>query len=310
MVTDARLVAGDSVVGHPATVYPAGADRGLDLGPSYDQVELATAYRITIRVRTTSYIDQVRIITAADAKSYTQGYRMTTTAGRIKSFGLPDVASLRRTPDDAIVGGWTTCTGRGSWLVDAGGKVTALGDAANYGSLRRRPSTRVVGIASPHDLGYYVLLADGTVRPFGQVKFLGGAANAGRANKVAMVPTPSGQGYWIVTQRGRLFTFGDAQRFGSPRKYMNDVVGMATTPSGRGYWIVRASGRVMAFGDAPAFRRHFHGSPTARIVSIVRTPAGRGFWLIARDGSIYRFGDAADLGVPTLRPGAIISNRA
>jgi hypothetical protein len=65
---------------------------------------------------------------------------------------------------------------------------------------------------------------------------------------VAMARRPDGHGYWEVASDGGIFSFGDAQFFGSygggvPAEgpsYMR-FVGMAPTVDGGGYWIV-ASG--------------------------------------------------------------------
>jgi hypothetical protein len=60
-------------------------------------------------------------------------------------------------------------------------------------------------------------------------------------------------GYWLLARDGGIFSFGDAEFFGSTGSMpLNQpVVGMSSTPSGRGYWLVAADGGVFAFGDAP-----------------------------------------------------------
>ena len=67
--------------------------------------------------------------------------------------------------------------------------------------------------------------------------------------------TPDGGGYWIVTQNGGVFTFGDAGAFGSlpglgvaPSK---PVIGLVPTADDRGYWLIGSDGGIFAFGDAP-----------------------------------------------------------
>ena len=54
---------------------------------------------------------------------------------------------------------------------------------------------------------------------------------------------------------GGIFSFGDAQFFGSTGaiRLNQPVVGMAPTPSGRGYWLVASDGGVFSFGDARFF---------------------------------------------------------
>ena len=48
--------------------------------------------------------------------------------------------------------------------------------------------------------------------------------------------TPSGRGYWVFTNRGRVLAFGDAPFLGdvSAVKLNGPVLGSVATPSGRG----------------------------------------------------------------------------
>jgi hypothetical protein len=71
-------------------------------------------------------------------------------------------------------------------------------------------------------------------------------------NCVAMAPTPSGLGYWLVQADGGVFTHGDAVFYGSlgATKLGAPIVDMHATNSGRGYWLVGADGGVFTFGDA------------------------------------------------------------
>jgi len=69
---------------------------------------------------------------------------------------------------------------------------------------------------------------------------------------VAIVPTHSGIGYYIIASDGGVFTFGDAQFFGSMggQNLAAPIANAALTPSGLGYWLLGADGGVFAFGDA------------------------------------------------------------
>jgi hypothetical protein len=75
---------------------------------------------------------------------------------------------------------------------------------------------------------------------------------------VAILPTKTGKGYYLVFADGGVFTFGDAVFFGSmgDEELNAPVVSAAGTPSGDGYWLVAADGGVFCFGDA-----NFYGSP-------------------------------------------------
>src|ERR1700687_703306 len=61
---------------------------------------------------------------------------------------------------------------------------------------------------------------------------------------VGMASTPDGGGYWLVASDGGIFSFGDAQYYGSTGAiHLNEpIVAMAATPTGHGYWL-GASGR-------------------------------------------------------------------
>ncbi len=114
------------------------------------------------------------------------------------------------------------------------------------------------------------------------------------APAVGVTTSPSGNGYWISSQDGGVFSFGDARSFGSMagQRLNLPVVGMASSPSGGGYWLVATDGGIFRFGDAA-----FHGSTGAiklnqPIVGMAPTPSGGGYWLVASDGGIFAFGDA------------------
>lgn len=78
---------------------------------------------------------------------------------------------------------------------------------------------------------------------------------------VAIEPTPSGNGYWVVADDGAVYAFGDAPfhggRGGSDQENA-PTTGIAAHPSGGGYWLLTADGGVFSFGAAG-----FHGSVTA-----------------------------------------------
>ena len=69
--------------------------------------------------------------------------------------------------------------------------------------------------------------------------------------------TPDGRGYWLVASDGGIFTYGDANFYGSlASRHLNQpLTGMSVTPDGRGCLMVAAEGGVFTFGDAG-----FHGS--------------------------------------------------
>jgi SpoIID/LytB domain protein len=111
---------------------------------------------------------------------------------------------------------------------------------------------------------------------------------------------PSGGvgGYWINASDGGVFSFGNAQFYGSTggMRLNQPVVGMATTHDAGGYWEVASDGGVFSFGDA-----QFHGSTGSirlnkPVVGMAVTPDGGGYWLVASDGGIFAYGDAGFFG--------------
>lgn len=109
-------------------------------------------------------------------------------------------------------------------------------------------------------------------------------------------------GYWMVASDGGVFSFGDAQFYGSTggMNLNKPIIGMATTPSGNGYWLVASDGGVFSFGDAPFLGSTGNIKLTADIIGIRGTSSGNGYWLFARDGGVFTFGDAEFLGTPWL----------
>jgi hypothetical protein len=111
---------------------------------------------------------------------------------------------------------------------------------------------------------------------------------------VGMAATADGNGYWLVSGDGGVFSFGDAGFHGSTGGLVLDqpIVGMAADPATGGYWLVARDGGVFSFG-AP-FDGSEGGQPLNQpIVGMTSTPDGGGYWLVARDGGIFSFGDAA-----------------
>ncbi|HEX3564905.1 MAG TPA: choice-of-anchor Q domain-containing protein, partial [Acidimicrobiales bacterium] len=105
-------------------------------------------------------------------------------------------------------------------------------------------------------------------------------------------------GYWLVASDGGIFTFGDAQFFGSEggQPLNKPVEGMASTPDGQGYWLVASDGGIFTFGDAQFFGSEGGHKLTKPVVGMAATPDGGGYWLTAANGSVFAFGDAGTFG--------------
>ena len=114
---------------------------------------------------------------------------------------------------------------------------------------------------------------------------------------VGMAVTPDGKGYWLVASDGGIFSFGDANFYGSTGAMTlnqpSSVWPPPRTALATGWWPPTAASS--AFGDA-AFYGSMGGSHlNSPIVGMAVTP-GDGYWLTASDGGIFSFGDAAFYG--------------
>jgi hypothetical protein len=151
------------------------------------------------------------------------------------------------------------------------------------------------------DGGYEVATASGSV-----VRVVGGCGTTATqslpsppaAPVVGAAGTPDGLGSWLVASDGGIFSFGEAQFFGSTGaiRLNQPIVGMAATPTGHGYWLVASDGGIFSFGDAQFFGS-VAASPLARpVVGMATTASGRGYWLLTGEGGVFGFGDAASFG--------------
>jgi hypothetical protein len=140
----------------------------------------------------------------------------------------------------------------GYWIANGAGLVASCGWAPNFGVIGFPLSRPIVGIAA----------------------------------------TPSGNGYWLVASDGGVFSYGDANFYGSTGSMdlNKPIVGMAANPRGNGYWLVASDGGVFSYGDA-----QFSGSavsiPRNRpIVGMNPDAFTGGYWLVASDGGTFAFG--------------------
>jgi parallel beta-helix repeat protein len=63
-----------------------------------------------------------------------------------------------------------------------------------------------------------------------------------------MVPTPSGQGYWLVAADGGIFSFGNAPFYGSAANIPGEHVAGVLRGPGAGYSVLDIMGSVLTFG--------------------------------------------------------------
>ena len=72
---------------------------------------------------------------------------------------------------------------------------------------------------------------------------------------VAMAVTPDGRGYWLAGTDGSVFSFGDADVYGSlasrGARLGQQIVTIVATADGKGYWLVNQSGAVTPSATPP-----------------------------------------------------------
>ncbi len=116
---------------------------------------------------------------------------------------------------------------------------------------------------------------------------------------------PSPHGYWLVGSDGGIFTFGEAQFYGSTGSLhlQRPVVGIVPTADRGGYWLDASDGGVFSYGDTqfygsiPGLGLHPAGSGqpnslNAPIVGMVPSIDDNGYFMVASDGGVFAFGDA------------------
>ena len=113
------------------------------------------------------------------------------------------------------------------------------------------------------------------------------------------------EGYWLVGSDGGVFTFGQANFYGSTGslKLQRPVVGIVSTADHGGYWLDASDGGVFSYGDTaffgsiPGLGLHPAGSGVAKslnapIVGMVPSYDDHGYFMVASDGGVFTFGDA------------------
>src|SRR3954470_10972316 len=90
------------------------------------------------------------------------------------------------------------------------------------------------------------------VLALGATALVVGVPDTPLATAPAHAAYPTGGGYFLAARDGGMFTFGDAQFFGSTgaMKLNAPIVGMEATPFPEGYWLVANDGGIFTFGSA------------------------------------------------------------
>jgi hypothetical protein len=124
---------------------------------------------------------------------------------------------------------------------------------------------------------------------------------------IGMSVTPSGNGYWVFTSRGRSLAYGDATDFQDIVErgitLNQPMIDAAAAVGSNGVYLVAEDGGVFAFGDA-TFRGSLPGlniTPNESVVGIL--PQAGGYFLVAADGGVFAFGTTQFQGsIPGITP--------
>lgn len=183
---------------------------------------------------------------------------------------------------------WTgASSGASVVIVDAAGGVRpAMGTAA----VSPAPSAGAgaVAIAGSGTNGTasagYVLVADGTLRPYGGAPAVDGSPAGGAVVDLSAADAGGG---WILNRNGDVVAFGGAPgRSATPRP--SDPVAMALDGDGNGY-VTDANGRLSSVGSAPTVSV---GTAAPRVIDIAVRADGTSGWLVSSDFELYSFGGA------------------
>ena len=127
--------------------------------------------------------------------------------------------------------------------------------------------------------------AANSVRAFGGAPDLGPASGLDLNSAVLDIAAhPGGNGYWLVSSDGGVFTFGDAQFFGSTGslRLKAPVVGMAAAGAATATGSPRPTVACSPSATPRSTARSAACSLNSPILSITATPSGNGYWLTAR----------------------------
>jgi hypothetical protein len=194
---------------------------------------------------------------------------------------------------------WTNSSAHGP-PISAGGLVWSIGGSSLFG-INPATGATVAQLTVGSQANHFPTpsVGDGLLLAPASNQVIAFAGSAGLPGPPSPPPAaPSNSSYWLVASDGGIFTFGNANFYGSTggSRLNQPIVAMASTPSKGGYWLVASDGGIFSYGDAA-----FHGSMGGQrlnrpIVGMASTPDGGGYWLVASDGGIFSFGDAAYFG--------------
>ena len=191
----------------------------------------------------------------------------------------------------------------GYWMLGEDGKVFAFGDAARHAvtpSAAFRPAPRPSTSSPPRRSVATGSTTTGAVSTPSATPATSAAITAcvpagRRAGRRASRPPRRVPGYWLFTSKGRVFTFGDAGKFGdlghltlngADPELDPDPLGQGLLHGRLRRWRVRLRRRRL-----PGLHGRHQAEPAGDVPG-ARPATSHGYWLVASDGGIFAFGDA------------------
>ena len=171
--------------------------------------------------------------------------------------------------DDVVGIAVDNATG-GYWAAEADGGVFAR-NAPFFGNALGSipPGQSVVGIAAtPDGGGYWLVTNAGNVyapryNGAGDSQYEGGISGGLNCPIVGMAAGPNDASYWLDGCDGGVFSYGNAQAYGSlapTAKYYN-IQAMTSTPDGNGFYLMAFDGSIFTYGDAQ-YQGDLYGNTT------------------------------------------------
>lgn len=205
------------------------------------------------------------------------------------------------------------------------GDVDVFGDCREYdltgGDGGTTSEVASVSLAPTGD-GYVILQDHGEVNAYGSMQdygsatglftYTGGLPDGGINKAATIVVTPSGLGYWVITWKGEIFSFGDAEDFADQTITGKEFFhGAAGHPGAQGLYLIRTDGVVVTLGAA-VYRGDFNKYQGVSnegqqeiAIDICPTGTGNGYWILTTAGRVQGLGDATDWGEITIPDFAI-----